>query len=60
MKLTKQARKFFQNEGKKGGEKVLAKYGKEHYRNLIKKRWDKRKNDLEKLSPQTALTNTTP
>ena len=32
-------KKYFQNKGTEGANKVLAKYGIEHYRKMAQKRW---------------------
>jgi hypothetical protein len=52
MPLSKEAKKFFEREGRKGAMKVYKKYGLEHYKKMAQKRWAGKK----KLSPPKDLT----
>lgn len=41
-----------QQLGRRGGQKVLKKYGKSHYQKMVQKRWDKYYAEKEKLAEQ--------
>lgn len=34
------AREMFREHGRQGGKKTLKKYGKQHFRNISRKRWE--------------------
>ena len=40
--------------GQKGGKKTLEKYGTEHFRKIIRKRWDKKK-EVQKTNDDKTL-----
>ena len=49
--------KAAQELGRKGGQTVLKKYGKSHYKEMIKKRWEKYRQEQEKLVDQNEVSS---
>jgi len=41
--------------GKAGGAKTLAKYGKDHYKKIIKSRWDKVRAEAKKTTENSPI-----
>lgn len=44
--MQEELKKYFSENGRKGGEKVKEKYGPEYFKNLANKRWEKKKEEL--------------